>query len=88
MSKTLTLIYKDKTLTLVDREIIDIELKINLLNWDRKYNNIASECYDLYYNKLIHNIEMDVTSKEFEYVLALRKRSYQELFNEKYGIVE
>jgi hypothetical protein len=87
MSKTLTLVYEDKKHILVDKEIIDMELKINLLNYDRKYYNIAKECYDLYCNNFIHHKKIDVTSKEFEYVLALTKRSYQELFNEKYTML-
>jgi hypothetical protein len=85
MSKTLTIISNKQSLVLQDREIIDMELKINLLNWDRKYNNIARECFDLYYNNSIHEIDLEVTPAEFDYVAMLSKRSYQNCYNEKYG---
>ncbi len=88
MTKTLTLICEDnRTYTLNNREIIEMELKINLLNWDGKYDNIAKQCYDLYYDKLVDNLEIKITSKEFDYVVSLGKRSYQELYDEKYAIV-
>ncbi len=73
---------------LKDREIIDMELKINLLNWDRKYNDIAKECYNFFFAKKENEKILYVNTNEFSYILRLKEKTYQELFNEKYAIVE
>ena len=88
MYKVLIIKNEQDIIMLRDREIIDTELKINMLNWDRKYNDIAKICYDLYYNKFIMEKLIEVNNKEFEYVKELQNKTYQEWFNVKYSITE
>ncbi len=87
-SKTMAIVNTTNMILLKDREIIDMELKINLLNWDRKYNDIAKECYNFFFAKKENEKILYVNMNEFSYILRLKEKTYQELFNEKYAIVE
>jgi hypothetical protein len=87
MTKQFTIYYNNKSIVLKNKEIIDMELKLNLSPWSRNYSTIGDDLYKYFIgvnNK--NHISLD-SHEQFINFKFLSEKTYDEYKNEIYAML-
>ena len=67
-----------------DREILNMELKLNITEYGKVWSHIGDHLFDFYHQKILINT-LIVDDNQFKYLKNLSLKNYEEVINNIYG---
>jgi hypothetical protein len=87
MTKQFTIYYNNKSIVLKNKEIIDMELKLNLSPWSRNYSTIGDDLYKYFIGVNNKNHIFLDSHEQFINFKFLSEKTYDEYKNEIYAML-